>query len=114
MDYGVLAVLYAKNEAAQLKIRIEIKSEKEDSGISIIITTTKKTQRKPMCRVVYGILLERSHNSPVKTCIKYCVRHFPARWLRSSMYLDYRAPYLPHINRLGNGRIWRHLLNQRI
>ena len=34
--------LYAKNEAAQLKIRIEIKSEKEDSGISIIITTTKK------------------------------------------------------------------------
>lgn len=36
--------LQAKNEAAQLKIRIEIKSEKEDSGISIVIEQ-KKTMK---------------------------------------------------------------------
>ena len=33
--------LQVENEAAQLKIRIEIKSEKEDSGLSIVIEQEK-------------------------------------------------------------------------
>jgi hypothetical protein len=33
--------LQAENEAAQFKIRIEIKSEKEDSGISIVVEQKK-------------------------------------------------------------------------
>jgi acylphosphatase len=37
--------LQAQNEATQLKIRSEINSEKEDSGISIIVTTTEKSMK---------------------------------------------------------------------